>query len=297
MLAAALCCALVLSGATWLVVRSQSCQPADLPDGTSYGANISTAGITAEASMAQVDEAFGRVPIVRTFDPGMPLPWDAPRNQTVTGRDVVTSFRPMPQEVLSGSFDETFRAWFEQAPSDQTIYWSYIHEPEPLLDEGRFTQEQYFAAWEHLAEIAQSACRTNLHATLILTEFTASSPDRDYRDYDPGPEIIEVIAWDPYNGVFDPDRTFYQDPKSLLGPVVDIMEADGRPWGIAEVGSRLVAGDDGQRRAQWLTELGGYAETHDARFVLYFQSTRGANWRLDDPSSRRAWSEKVAERR
>ncbi|MGB3763731.1 MAG: hypothetical protein WA966_10950, partial [Ornithinimicrobium sp.] len=46
----------------------------------------------------------------------------------------------------------------------------------------------------------------------------------------------------------------------------------------------------------WSCALGGYAETHGAKFVLYFQSTRGANWRLDDPASRRAWSAKVAER-
>ncbi len=132
---------------------------------------------------------------------------------------------------------------------------------------------------------------------MILTEFTASNPERDYRYYDPGPEIIDLIAWDPYNGVFDPDRAFYQDPESLLGPIVDIMAQDGRPWGIAEVGSRLVAGDDGQRRARWLTDLGRYAETHGAEFVIYFQSTRGANWRLDDPPSRIAWSDKVANNR
>lgn len=247
LLAAVLSCLLVIGGTTWYVVERMSCEPRALREGTAYGASISTFQISAEKSMRQVDQAFGQVPIVRTFDPGMPLPWDAPRNQVVAGRDVVTSFRPMPQVVLSGSYDDEFRAWFEQAPPDETIYWSYIHEPESLLDEGAFTQAQYFEAWEHLADIARDACRPNMHATLILTEFTASNSERDYRDYDPGPEIIDLIAWDPYNGVFDEERDFYQDPQTLLGGIVDIMAQDGRPWGIAEVGSRLVPGDDGRR--------------------------------------------------
>ncbi len=51
---------------------------------------------------------LGAVPLVRTFNPRMPLPWDAPRNRVVAGRDVVTSFRPMPQDVMSGSYDDDF---------------------------------------------------------------------------------------------------------------------------------------------------------------------------------------------
>ncbi len=160
--------------------------------------------------MAQVDDAFGRVPIVRTFDPGMPLQWWRPRNEVVSGRDVVTSFRPMPDEVLSGVHDERFREWFEQAPDDVHIFWSYIHEPEPFLKDDTFTQAEYFAAWEHLADIADTVCSPKMHSTLILTGFTANEADIDYRDFDPGPEIVDVIGWDPYNGVYAPERTSRQ---------------------------------------------------------------------------------------
>ncbi len=52
-----------------------------------------------------------------------------------------------------------------------------------------------------MADIAADLCRRNVHATLILTEFTDSNLGRDYCDYDLGPTIIDVIAWDPYNGV------------------------------------------------------------------------------------------------
>ncbi|CAN5541195.1 hypothetical protein BH23ACT6_BH23ACT6_15530 [soil metagenome] len=275
-------------------MSSRSCDPA-YPADTAFGSSISTFKISAADSLAQVDDAFGQVPVVRTFDPGMPLAWNRPRNKILEGRDIVTSFRPPPRDVLSGVHDDFFRRWFAEAPRDVHVYWSYIHEPEPLIAEGAFTRADYFAAWEHLAALADEGCNPRLHPTLILTGFTASNPDRDYRRFDPGPEIVDVIAWDPYNGVYQPERDYYESPESLLGPIVELMANDGRRWGIAEIGSRVVPGDDGSRRAAWLTEVAEYARANDVLFVTYFQSRRGANWRLDDEPSRRVWSALVAD--
>lgn len=284
----------MVTTAVAVTMSLRSCDPI-YPDDTSFGSSISTAGIRAEDSLAQVDAAFGRVPIVRAFDPGMPLAWDEPRNRILQGRDIVTSFRPPPSEVLSGVHDDFFRRWFAEAPTDVHVYWSYIHEPEPLIAEGAFTREEYFEAWSHLRELADEACNHKMHPTLILTGFTASNDERDYRRFDPGPEVVDVIAWDPYNGVYEPERDYYESAESLLDPILDVMAADGRRWGIAEVGSRVVPGDDGTGRAAWLAEIAQYAQTSDALFVTYFQSTRGANWRLDDGPSRAIWSGVVEE--
>ena len=113
--------------------------------------------------------------------------------------------------------------------------------------------------------------------------------------YDAGPDVVDVVAFDPYNAIFNPSATTYTPAEELLGPLVEMMKTEGhdRPWGIAEIGSRLVPGDSGRARAEWLTDIGEYALANDAAFVTYYHSTRGANWRLDDRPSRAAWQELI----
>ncbi|WP_010147523.1 carbohydrate binding domain-containing protein [Serinicoccus profundi] len=266
-----------------------------VPDTTLFGASMTTSGISAEDSLERLDQAFGTLPVVRIFDPGLPFEWSHARNDLLEGRTMVMSFRPMPQDVLAGRHDAFFRRWFAQAPEDRTIYWSYIHEPEPLIKSGRFTATQYKAAWRRIEALADEACKPNMFSTLILTGWTAiPASGRDYRDYDAGRDVIDVLAWDPYNGASDPDRDYYSPVSEFMAPAVQTSIADGRPWGIAETGSRLVPGDDGQGRAAWLRSVAEYAVRHDAQFVTYFQSTRDGDWRLNDRYSRAVWREFVA---
>lgn len=266
-----------------------------VPTKSLFGANISGSRTSNEESLRQIDEAFGKVPVVRTFDPYLPQMWDKLRSQLTKDRTLVTSFRPKPQEVLSGKHDEFFRNWFKSAPDNQQIYWSYIHEPEPLIRDGNFTAQQYKDAWRRLARFADEACKPNMHATLILTGWTAMpASNRDYRTYDAGYDTIDVLAWGPYNGATDPDRDYYDDVSNFMAPAVEVSKADGRPWGIAETGSRLIPGDAGQGRAAWLRSVGNYAINNGAQFVTYFHSTRDGDWRLNDSYSRAVWRDFVA---
>ena len=56
----------------------------------------------------------------------------------------------------------------------------------------------------------------------------------------------------------------------------------GKPWALAETGSRLIPGDSGSKRAAWLTSVGTYLRQNGAVYGTYFNSTRDANWMLDD---------------
>lgn len=265
---------------------------APVPSGTVYGASMSmSGGSTAASALGSLDQAFGTVPVVRLFDPGLPASWSSQRAAVTSDRTVVVSFRPDPAEVNAGKHDAALRAFFTEAPDDQTIYWSYIHEPEPMIDQGQFTAAEYRKAWQRIAGFEREACKSNMYATLILTGWTASpSSGRSVETYYAGDSVIDVIAWDPYNGVHDPDRDYYASAESMFGSVVAASKAMGKPFAIAETGSRRVAGDDGTGRARWLTEIGTYLDKHGAVFVTYFQSTRDANWVLDDKPSRDAWA-------
>lgn len=283
-------------GSTGMTAQQGACR-GRVPSDTLFGSHMTTSGISAEDSLRRVDAEFGRVPVVRVFDPGLPMEWNHRRNDLLKGRTMVLSFRARPQDVLSGKDDAFFRRWFAEAPDDRTIYWSYIHEPEPLIQAGQFTATQYRAAWRRLAELADEACKPHMFSTLILTGWTAEpASGRDYRTYDAGPAVVHVLAWDTYNGATDKHRADYESIDTFLAPAVQISVADGRPWGIAELGSRVVPGDDGRGRAAWLRAVGSYVIAHQAAFVTYFQSTRGGDWRLNDPYSLRVWSGFVAGR-
>lgn len=267
------------------------------PSGTEFGSSLSTSGQTAGQSLAGVDAIFGKLPVVRVFDPGMVMPWDKPRTGMLAGRDLVISFRPMPQDVLSGKYDAELAAWFAQAPSDVTIYWSYIHEPEPLIANGTFTADQYRRAWQHIDAIADKACRSNMYATLILTGWTTlPAAQRDWRDYYAGGDVIDVMAFDPYNGASNPTAvTSYPSAASIFDSVVKVAAEAGKPYGIAETGSPKIPSDaSGSQRAAWLADVAAYHRKHGALFVTYFHSSRDGEWRLLDAPSQTAWRAAVA---
>lgn len=270
------------------------------PTGTKFGSSISTGTLSTAEALAGVDGIFGRVPVVRVFDPEMVRPWSHSRSAMLAGRDLVVSFRPTPQDVLSGKYDAEFREWFAKAPSNVKIYWSYIHEPEPLILQGKFTAEQYRQAWKRIDKIADAACRSNMYPTLILTGWTAlPASKRDWRTYYPGGDVIDVMAFDPYNGASNPTAvTGYPSAASLFDSVRKVAQEAGKPYGIAETGSTKVPKDTtGTQRAAWLTELAAYHRTHGAVFVTYFHSSRDGEWRLLDKPSQTAWRAAVTSSR
>jgi len=193
-------------------------------------------------------------------------------------------------------YDAELRAYFAEAPANQTIYWSYIHEPEPLIASGSFTAAEYLTAWQRIAGFEREACRSNMFATLILTGWTADPRSgRSWTTYYPGDSIIDVMAWDPYNGASDPDRNYYASADEMYSKVVQASAVAGKPFGIAETGSRLVPGDAGPGRAAWLNEVGTYLDRSGAVFVTYFQAYRDGAWWLADAPSQAAWSAMVAQ--
>ncbi len=261
------------------------------PRGTLFGSMMSTSGQTAADAIKRIDTTFGPVPVVRQFDSGLPFSWDSRKADLLKGRTLVTSFKVHPTAITSGKHDAFFRNWFKSAPSDQTIYWSYFHEPENNINAGEFTPAQYRAAWARLANLAKEACKPNMFATLILTEWTMDpGSKRDYKLYDAGKEHVKVLAFDPYNGIHDLDRTYYEPAADMLGPIVQKMNADGRPWGIAETGARIAPGDNGTKRAVWLKDIGEYTKRHGVLFVTYFNAKASdGDYRLQDATSISVW--------
>ena len=121
---------------------------------------------------------------------------------------------------------------------------------------------------------------------------------RSIRDYWPGSDLTDVIAWDVYNDGAYRDGEYGGTHQLALDRAA--AAAVGKPWGVAEFGSPLLHGDDGTRRAAWITAFSRYAYSHGAAFVSYFDSDtygQGSDMRLNDAPSERAWRRIVTDQR
>lgn len=243
--------------------------------------------------------SWGKVPALRTWDNSDTIA-DAWRSLTrSTGRKtaMVVSIQHSPQSVVAGDWDAQLNAFFKHAPKRRLVFWNYYHEPETGVKAGQFTPRQFKRAFRHISRIAAQYCRPNLVPTLVLMGWTAD-PDsgksvgykwQSWRDFYPGRHYVSVVGWDPYNyATVKPPN--YKSPREMFHYCVADARHVGKPWAIAEVGSALVAGDNGSGRAAWLHRVAKYTRKHDASFVTYFSSVGVVNdFRLTDTPSANAW--------
>ena len=258
------------------------------------GANVEVqSGESWLEANARADTAYGPLAMHRVFYPDLPPPWEGSR-AAGGGRTVVVSFKAAPRDILAGSHDALLAEWFRTAPRDRDIYWVYYHEPEDNIEAGEFNAADYRAAWRRLGQLADDADHPRLHATLVLMCWTLESGSgRDWRDYYAGEDVIAVLGWDCYNSAGQRGG-YYIDPAQRFESALAVSRQAGKPWGIAEFGSELIAGDEsGEGRAAWLREVGEYLSslTYPPLWVAYFDSTVAGDFRLRDRPSQRAWQQ------
>lgn len=261
---------------------------------TRYGMSLSASdgGDMGDDLRQEVRRFDTRIPVIRTFDTGMPRSnaWEQ-RREWFGKRWNITSLKLSPQSVLSGRHDSALRHYFKTAPRDVPIFYSFFHEPEDDVKRGDFTARQYRRAFRHVVNIASSFCRSNLYPTLILMNWTANpSSGLNWRSYYPGGDYVSVIAWDAYNGANGYART-YRAPKDIFGHTVAASRSVGKRFAIAETGTVRINGDsDGSGRAEWLRKVNTYLTNKNAAWVSYFQSLRNGDFELRDRPSVGRWA-------
>lgn len=269
---------------------------ANAPVGTEFGVNLDLTGGRSMQDAWNHATTFGTPGVVRVFNSGAPSNWSAANY--ARGADLAVSFKISPQSILNGSHDAQLRTWFRAAPTNVGVYWTYFHEPEDDIAKGDFTATQFRAAWQRIATIADEICKPNLHATLVLMDWTVDSRSgRKFSDYYPGSAYVDVLGWDPYNPW--QNNTGYKAPAAIFGEVINVSKAHGKPFAVAETGSLLMGGDKGTQRATWLRATGEYLRNQGAVYVTYFDAVTpggkyiGNDFRLRDAPSIAAWKEVV----
>jgi hypothetical protein len=262
------------------------------------GSNITVpligSSVSNQANLDQETGEFGHMPIVRVYYPGLPG-----ANAWTTGMAaandsaVVVSFKALPKTILSGADDAALEHFFDTAPRNRPIYYSYYHEPEDNIAAGQFTLADYKAAWARVAGLADAARNPDLHSTLILMEWDLQAASgRDWKSYLPGNGIISTLGWDAYpaGSVGDKDPQPIP-PADFFGPAIAASKSVGLPFGFAEFGLATAAG-----RPAWLSEVGDYLMNSGAVFATLFNtSTTVPSMHLTDAASETVWRGFVAD--
>jgi hypothetical protein len=258
---------------------------------TLCGASFAREGSeTWQQALDREDGLFSGLEVVRVFNSGLPRAW--PGDPNPGDRPVIVSFKAPPAQVIAGQHDAALTTWFANAPRDRVTWWSYFHEPEDNIQRGDFTAAQFRQAWQHLATIADTAGNPQLRATLILMGWTLESGSgRNWHDYYPGRDAIDVLGWDLYNLSWKNGN--YRDPVDNFDQVVAVSQAEGLPFGIAETGTPIVNGD-AAGRAAWLQGSIDYLSANGAQFIAYFDlywegDTDTIEYRLRDPAGQGVW--------
>ncbi|RKS72066.1 hypothetical protein BZB76_4879 [Actinomadura pelletieri DSM 43383] len=275
---------------TWTVPEPEPTQrPSTPPVGrTLCGLSLELKpGETFQRALGRMDDVYGGLETVRLFYRGVPPAW--PGNPNTGTRPPIISFKFAPKDILAGKHDKALTQWFTTAPRDRDVYWVYYHEPEDNIAAGEFTAADYRAAWRRLRSLADRADNPRLHATLVLMGWSLDPlSKRDWRDYYPGRDVIQVLGWDVYNLSWK--KGIYDSPATMYDRVIATSKAENLPFGVAETGSFLVKGDKGDRRAAWIRETNAYLAKHKALWVAYFDlNWPTGDYRLLDSHSRNAW--------
>ncbi len=240
--------------------------------------------------------AFGRMPIVRVYYPGLPS-----SNAWTDGLPaanhsaVIVSFKALPKDILSGSDDAALKHFFDTAPTGHPIYYSYYHEPEDNIKAGQFNVTDYKAAWARVVKLADAAHNSYLHSTLILMSWDLiKAANRNWRDYLPGGGIISTLGWDAYPvGSATNVHPQLTSAPVFMGPAIAASKSVGLPYGFPEFGLSTAVGRPG-----WLTSVGDYIMQSGALFASYFDgNAQYPTLRLTDSPSIAVWRSFVAQSR
>jgi parallel beta-helix repeat protein len=242
-------------------------------------------------ALAQNTREFGHQAMVRTRYLGLP-----PANVWTSGPDgtndsaAIVSFNVLPSKILSGADNAALTRFFDNAPRNRTIYYSYYAEPEALITAHRFTMAQYQAAWKLIAAKAKAAHNPDLKSTLILrASDLASGSGINWKSYLPAGSIISVLSWDAYPAGTLPTRNPQATaPAQFLGPAVAAAKSVHLPYGIAGFALATATG-----RARWLEEVANYLMTNKALFGVLAPAVAKTT-ELNDKASVAAWTAVVA---
>jgi len=155
---------------------------------------------------------------------------------------------------------------------------------EPETDIGVYgTAADYVAAYRHLVQRFTAQGATNV--SWVWQTEGYSSHYAQYAALYPGDDVIDWIAWDPYNW-YTCHSNSWQSFAQVVQPFYSWLQANGhanKPFMLGEYGSPE-AGDGGTAKRQWFLDalkVMKAGQFPNLKALVYFDSSRDCSWRID----------------
>lgn len=273
---------------------------------------------TREALEADLEARFQIVSAFVGFDE--PFPTDEVDAWYAQGRTTLIAWEPFGvwgDDILAGSYDEYLTQWNEAILAfTEQVYirpgiemngswapWS-VDNPEQLME----SPEQFREVWAYL--VAKMPAE-NIQWVFSVNELD-SPADTDYpfEVYYPGPEYVDVLAFDGYNwggssmdaensngwrshsqiftGPYNRLRAL--DPTKVIW-AAEVSSAEGDGEGL--LADALTGVSPGIRKGQWMADLLSDTGFPDLEAVVFFSEDKERDWRLNSsPEAIAAWTDR-----
>lgn len=223
---------------------------------------------------------------------------------TAAAPDVIPNvvFRDWADDVTVASM---VTAWVADLPVPPTLepgelstlpqaFLTWCHEPGPKGVDPALYRRRWMTLSAILADLP-AAGRVQPLPTDALQWVMGTDPAKGNGDlsiYHTG------VGWPAMDCYADSWRPTYPDPRTFLTPALRIADAAGTPPFLPELGAALVAGDTGERRAEWIRAVVEILRSEGCAGVCWWDNlgTGGTDLRLDDEPSRTAWQDAIAGR-
>ena len=196
-------------------------------------------------------------------------------------------------DIASGKYDADIKDMAGQfkafgATHDRKIGLAFNHEPEndrdASLGEIHLGNEADFrGAFQHFFSVLKTQGVTNILRTIILMGSSYNSGAAD--SYWPGSTYVDRLGVDCYNwfgSAQQPDGQWRSFQQIVQGANNYAVAKDRRLW-VCETAT-LEDPNDGQRKAQWITDMGATIKSMPKiRVLMYFEGARNGWWLAQSP--------------
>lgn len=179
------------------------------------------------------------------------------------------------ERIAAGVFDRYVDSWATAiAAYGGPLYLRFAHEmtgnwyPWAPATTGT-PPEVYVAAWRHVHDRFTAAGAHNV--SWVWSPGVVEGQPTLLRDVYPGPDYVDVVAFDGYNtGSDEPEWGGWKGPEELFANTIKFctMLAPDKPLWINEIGSTEHGGD----KAAWITDLFAYLRTTRVTGVIWYDS-------------------------
>lgn len=148
-------------------------------------------------------------------------------------------------------------AFLDTKPDDLglNVIGTFHHEPED--DAPGFSADKFCSLFREHAPVMRA--HGVVPATILMRYTFSDGSGRNWRDWWPGDDYVDVFGCDSYNT--GNKKGNYSDPVKQMAPIIDAARSVGKPWGIGETGASVFNGDK-QRRVDWMRGIRDVARSN-----------------------------------